>query len=229
MTENKFPESWHARPESTSPNINKISRAVMVLIATVSGAAGLAHLKSSESPDKTKHLAVASGAQPVGGTITFDRAEVVLFHARAHLVDQINLDNANIAAVEQVNEHRLKTIAVLKAEASNQHQSQTSHNSVFSSSVSPNYIPGSLSDQQFLVCTRAHESDTSGGYKAISPGGQYFGAYQFLQSTWNNTAIHSGHPNLVGLRPDQASPIEQDSEALALKHWQGKAPWGDRC
>src|SRR5262249_35653198 len=37
----------------------------------------------------------------------------------------------------------------------------------------------------FLACTRAHESDSSGGYGAVSPGGTYRGAYQFDQSTWD--------------------------------------------
>ena len=45
-----------------------------------------------------------------------------------------------------------------------------------------------LSQDPFLKCTRAHESDTAGGYRAVSPGGVYRGAYQFLRSTWNNVA-----------------------------------------
>ncbi|HEY1738891.1 MAG TPA: hypothetical protein VGI86_09290, partial [Acidimicrobiia bacterium] len=38
----------------------------------------------------------------------------------------------------------------------------------------------------FLVCTRHYESDTAGGYTAIDPDYDHFGAYQFLRSTWNN-------------------------------------------
>src|SRR5256885_7481681 len=35
----------------------------------------------------------------------------------------------------------------------------------------------------FLVCTRARES--GGNYGVVSSGGTYYGAYQFLPSTWN--------------------------------------------
>ena len=58
-----------------------------------------------------------------------------------------------------------------------------------------------LSQDPFLRCTRAHESDTAGGYRAVSPGGVYHGAYQFLQSTWNNVARGDGP-----LRPRRCRP-----------------------
>jgi hypothetical protein len=87
----------------------------------------------------------------------------------------------------------------------------------------------SLHDDPFLACTRAHESDSAGGYHAVSPGGVYRGAYQFLQSTWNNVAIHAGRPDLVGVDPAQASAADQDALAYALFLWQGYAPWGNRC
>jgi hypothetical protein len=84
-------------------------------------------------------------------------------------------------------------------------------------------------DDPFLRCTRAHESDTAGGYRAVSPGGLYRGAYQFLRSTWNNTASHMGRSDLVGVDPAAASGSDQDAVAWALYLWQGKAPWGNRC
>ena len=77
----------------------------------------------------------------------------------------------------------------------------------------------------FLVCTRAHESDTAGGYRAISPGGTYRGAYQFLRSTWDNVARHAGRSDLVGVDPAAASPADQDLLAWDLYQWQGAAPW----
>ena len=88
-------------------------------------------------------------------------------------------------------------------------------------SVSPHH------DDPFLVCTRARESN--GDYQAVSPGGVYYGAYQFLPSTWNVTANHAGRGDLVGVLPSQASPYDQDEMAWALYQWQGKAPWGGRC
>lgn len=87
----------------------------------------------------------------------------------------------------------------------------------------------SFHDDSFLTCTRAHESDTAGGYRAISPDGRYFGAYQFLQSTWNNTALHVGLPQYVGAKiVDTPAPV-QDYMAYGLYQWQGKYPWGNRC
>jgi hypothetical protein len=89
--------------------------------------------------------------------------------------------------------------------------------------------PSDLGQHPFLACTRAHESDTAGGYRAISPGGTYRGAYQFLRSTWDNTARHAGRPDLVGVDPAAASPADQDLLAYDLFLWQGTSPWGGRC
>jgi hypothetical protein len=86
-----------------------------------------------------------------------------------------------------------------------------------------------ISQDPFLVCTRAHESDSAGGYHAVSPDGRYRGAYQFLQSTWNNIAAAAGRPDLIGVDPAQAAPHDQDELALFLYHQQGAAPWGGRC
>jgi hypothetical protein len=85
------------------------------------------------------------------------------------------------------------------------------------------------SQHPFLVCTRAHESDTAGGYRAHSPDGLYHGAYQFLQSTWNNVARMAGRPDLIGVNPADASIADQDAMALWLYNHAGKAPWGGRC
>ncbi|HEX5616698.1 MAG TPA: transglycosylase family protein [Acidimicrobiia bacterium] len=81
----------------------------------------------------------------------------------------------------------------------------------------------------FLVCTRAHESDTSGGYRAVSASGTYRGAYQFSRSTWDSTARHAGRLDLVGVDPAAASPADQDELALHLYEWQGASPWLGRC
>jgi len=81
----------------------------------------------------------------------------------------------------------------------------------------------------FLVCTRAHESDSAGGYRAVNPSGTYRGAYQFSQSTWNSTARHAGRPDLVGVDPAKAASWDQDALALSLYRWQGASPWNGRC
>ena len=87
----------------------------------------------------------------------------------------------------------------------------------------------SPSQDAFLRCTRAHESDSAGGYRAVSPDGVYRGAYQFLRSTWNNVAGAAGRSDLVGVDPAAASPADQDQLALFLFRRSGPGPWGGRC
>ena len=89
------------------------------------------------------------------------------------------------------------------------------------SAVSPHH------NEPFLVCTRARES--SGDYTAVSASGMYYGAYQFLPTTWNVTAAHAGRLDLVGVTPSAAAPYDQDELAWALYLWQGSGPWGGRC
>jgi hypothetical protein len=62
----------------------------------------------------------------------------------------------------------------------------------------------------------------------VSPSG-YYGAYQFLPSTWDTTAMHAGRADLVGVLPSHAGEYDQDEMAWALYQWQGKSPWGGRC
>jgi hypothetical protein len=81
----------------------------------------------------------------------------------------------------------------------------------------------------FLACTRAHESDTAGGYRAVSPDGVYHGAYQFDQTTWDSVASSIGRPDLVGVDPATARPTDQDTLATALYAMRGNQPWGGRC
>jgi len=82
-------------------------------------------------------------------------------------------------------------------------------------------------DDPFLACTRARES--SGNYAAVSSNGYYYGAYQFLPTTWNSVASHAGRLDLVGVLPSHAAAYDQDEMAWALYTWQGNAPWGGRC
>lgn len=79
----------------------------------------------------------------------------------------------------------------------------------------------------FLVCVIHYES--GGDYQAVSPDGQYMGAFQFSQSTWNVAAQLAGRPDLIGVRPDQASKADQDTLAVALYNADGTQPWYDPC
>lgn len=86
--------------------------------------------------------------------------------------------------------------------------------------------PAPSSTEAFLACVRHRESTNN--YAAVNPHG-YYGAYQFDQRTWNHTAAHAGRKDLVGIRPDRASPADQDAMAEALLGWLGRTPWHNAC
>lgn len=81
----------------------------------------------------------------------------------------------------------------------------------------------------FLECTRAHESDTSGGYGAVSSSGTYRGAYQFSQRTWDAAAAGAGYEEYAGVPADQVPAEVQDAAAAHLYSVSGTQPWGGRC
>jgi hypothetical protein len=81
----------------------------------------------------------------------------------------------------------------------------------------------------FLEGTRAHESDTSGGYGAVSSGGSYRGAYQFTQGTWDAAVAGAGYDQYAGVPADEVPPEVQDAAAAHLYSVSGNNPWGGRC
>jgi LysM repeat protein len=70
------------------------------------------------------------------------------------------------------------------------------------------------------ACIRQHES---GGNYADTSGGGYYGAYQFLPSTWNAAMIALGMPQYANGRADLAPPWVQDRAAQWL---QARSGWG---
>jgi len=82
-------------------------------------------------------------------------------------------------------------------------------------------------DQAFLACVRWRESRND--YTAVNRSSGAGGAYQFMQSTWNITAAHFGRPDLIGLRPNYATPHDQDMLAVHLLLWYGRSPWAYYC
>ena len=79
----------------------------------------------------------------------------------------------------------------------------------------------------FLQCVVQAES--GGNYGAVSPDGQYMGAFQFSQSTWDLAAQDAGLPGLVGVLPNTASKADQDTLAVTLYDLDGEQPWYDPC
>lgn len=73
-----------------------------------------------------------------------------------------------------------------------------------------NNFSGSLNE--WLYALRMCE--THGNYQT-NTGNGYYGAYQFLPSTWNAIAKRTGRPDLVGVMPHQAAPVDQDAMVIA--------------
>lgn len=75
----------------------------------------------------------------------------------------------------------------------------------------------------FLECVRYRES--RGQYTAHNYSSGASGAFQFLQTTWDNTARHAGWYHLVGIQARWVEPYWQDMMALHLLGWYGRSPW----
>lgn len=83
-------------------------------------------------------------------------------------------------------------------------------------------------DSDYLACVKMREG---GGNYSINTGNGYYGTYQFLKSTWDNTARYVGREDLTYIYPHEASPEDQDMMAQALVSWQGRnsASFGSYC
>ena len=87
-----------------------------------------------------------------------------------------------------------------------------------------------LPEEDWKSCVKAHESDTAGGYRAVSPDGSYRGAFQWDQGTWDDSVLLAGLPAYVGTLADQAPPDVQEVAASALHDSRGGQPWaGSGC
>lgn len=58
----------------------------------------------------------------------------------------------------------------------------------------------------------------------VNTGNGYYGAYQFDRTTWDSVASR-WDPPLVGVRPDLASPADQDQMVRWLWSERGRQPW----
>ena len=72
-----------------------------------------------------------------------------------------------------------------------------------------------------LACIRSFESDSAGGYRAVSRSGKFRGAYQATAEFW---ITYGGDPALAG-RHEFAAPAEQDAVAARGLAARGLAPW----
>lgn len=75
------------------------------------------------------------------------------------------------------------------------------------------------SEAETLACIRKVESD--GNYRAVSPSGQYRGAYQMDDDFWRT---YGNDDSLAG-HQEEASPAAQDAAAARGLRARGLAPW----
>ena len=71
---------------------------------------------------------------------------------------------------------------------------------------------------------RLRQCNANGNYQYSNPNGVNHGVYEFRQPTWNRLArVH--YPRLVGVKPSDAAPADQDRMAYRLYEELGWAPW----
>jgi hypothetical protein len=85
--------------------------------------------------------------------------------------------------------------------------------------------------ESYRKCVMARES--GGNYKADGPYGS--GAYQFIQSTWDEAMRRARKPEWVGVRPHKAPPAYQDEAFFLMANpypklpgLQGRHHWSSR-
>ncbi|HSX45230.1 MAG TPA: transglycosylase family protein [Candidatus Saccharimonadales bacterium] len=214
-----YPSPMAEAIESQPPNKPKRWKKLGVAtVATLLSAGAVAGVATTESDNSPIHKAPAMTQE------FYDHWQ------KLAMIKKENLEAKWFKHVyDEAVENGLKfsfAIAVFAAKANESHQSYVPPSNSSSSVSTPSYN-GNV--EAFLACTRGHESDTAGGYQAVSPDGVYHGAYQFDQSTWNSVAANNGRPDLVGQDPAQVSPTDQDKMATDLYEERGNQPWGGRC
>ena len=189
--------------------------------------ARLAALHATAYQQHTEVLPAAA-ADYLDRTRTARYADVAAQALTVRLVDAEH----DVATAEQQQQQALADYFAALAAAAQAAERIASEQTVYTNAVeSGGTSTGSCAGDVacFLACTRAHESDSAGGYQAISPDGVYRGAYQFDEATWSSVASSIGRGDLIGTNPASASPLDQDTLATALYEMRGNEPWGGRC
>jgi peptidoglycan hydrolase CwlO-like protein len=154
-----------------------------------------------------------------------------LSHSRAELDVRLRKARAEVAQAARANTElaasRSRRTSAANGASSPPESAGAPPNAVVVVAPPPSRGVYPMHNHPFLACTRNRES--RGIYTVVSSSGLYYGAYQFLRTTWDVTAIHAGRSELVGLRPNTASEYDQDNLAWSLYQWQGNSPWGGRC
>jgi hypothetical protein len=179
-------------------------------------------LRSAETAQQ--QLAAAAQRQLQGAEAALAAAQST---EQALAGQRSNVTGALAAAISQ--QQAQEAAAARAAAAAAAAASQPSEGGVAPpAAAAPSPAPGGMPQlPPFLRCVIQAES--GGNYQAISPTGQYMGAFQFAQPTWNEAARLAGIPSLIGVPPYKASPTDQDLLAIALYNADGEQPWYDPC
>lgn len=86
---------------------------------------------------------------------------------------------------------------------------------------SSQHLPAAIDHRLY----RIKMCESGGNYAAVDPSGTYFGAYQFLPSTFNSVVGKAGYPEYIGVRPDMAPIHVQDAAAQKLYNTSGPGQW----
>lgn len=200
-------------------------------------------LQIQESQDQAAQARQAGDLREATTTqsqLSAEQAQVTGQLAQAVAAQQAAADAAAQAAVKAAQQQAAANAAAHKAPVTNVASSPSTGGVAGTASVAaaparpaptPTATFSGGSDpalNPFLQCVVQAES--SGNYEAVSPNGVYMGAFQFDQSTWNGAAGAAGRPDLIGVRPNNASKADQDTLAVTLYTLDGRSPWlGDRC
>ncbi|MBV8462467.1 MAG: transglycosylase family protein, partial [Acidimicrobiales bacterium] len=179
-----------------------------------------AQLATRESADQTERTTQASSLSAA------DQTAQQLASAHAEVTGQL----ATAVASAQAAQRSAALAALAAAQRRAVHAASPASSGVAAADVAS--VPvGSGVDPPlppFLQCVVQAES--GGNYGAVSPNGEYMGAFQFSQPTWNFAAQEAGRPDLIGVPPNLASKADQDTLAVVLYNLDGEQPWlGDRC
>jgi hypothetical protein len=167
---------------------------------------------ATSKPDRHARRVTISASEPIDTPTDMAAATAAAYEAQRETAAYAALVELNrqadvLAAAAQAADRAIEEAKGIGAPADVPDWSGTSH----------------VADQDAtMVCIRAHESDTAGGYSAINPSSGASGAYQALDSTWDG---YAGYPRAV-----DAPPEIQDAWAREALAAAGTQPWaGSGC
>ncbi len=184
--------------------------------------------QAADQAEQVKQAGYLSQAHTIQSQLTSEQAQVTGQLASAVAQQQAAQVAAAAAAVKASEVQAAQRAEV--AQKSSPAGTQAAAPTTSSGALPAGGGGGATSDPPlppFLQCVVQAES--GGNYGAVSPDGQYMGAFQFSQSTWDLAAQDAGLPGLVGVPPNTASKADQDTLAVTLYNLDGEQPWYDPC